>query len=248
MAKQATDSEKLTPPYISFTTFRNFIDDLKNTTIPPVIDRTVTLKMSGQARGALISCLRFLKLVEESGNNVVAERLEPLVEAFATEHWEKALASLIQDSPYRIFTAGIDLNRATGGQLLDMFRAGGGVDGQVLEKAVRFYLAALDEAKIPYSPRFKDRGATAVRKSKPKPRKPKQGDSTDGLGERLDEQISGAGVQPAAADGLIPFVVSFPDKAAAKFWLPKNITEDDWTLVDAIGRAYVKRTGAGRVQ
>ncbi len=47
-----------------------------------------------------------------------------------------------------------------------------------------------------------------------------------------------------AADGLIPFVVSFPDKAAAKFYLPKNITEDDWTLIDTIGRAYVKRTAA----
>jgi hypothetical protein len=43
---------------------------------------------------------------------------------------------------------------------------------------------------------------------------------------------------------LIPFVVSFPDKAAAKFYLPKNITEDDWTLIDTIGRAYVKRTAA----
>jgi hypothetical protein len=43
-------------------------------------------------------------------------------------------------------------------------------------------------------------------------------------------------------DGQVPFVVSFPDKAAAKFFLPKNITEDDWILIDAIGRAYVKRT------
>ena len=238
VANQASDKEKPTPPYISFVTFRNFIDQMKNTTIPPRIDNSVTTTMSGQARGALLSCLRFLKLVEQENSNVVAENIEPLVGAFDTDGWEKALATVIRNSPYRIID-GINITRATGGQLLDAFRAFG-VDGQVLEKAVRFYLAALDEAKIPYSPLFKTRGATTVRKTngaKAKARKAK--------GETpLEDDLAHVDSAPLAADGLIPFVVSFPDKAAAKFFLPKNITEDNWTMIDTIGRAYVKRTAA----
>jgi hypothetical protein len=240
VANQAPDKEKLTPPYISFVTFRSFIEQMKNTTIPPRIDNSVTTTMSGQARGALLSCFRFLKLIEQESTNVVSENIDPLVEAFGTEGWEQALATVIHNSPYRVID-GINITRATGGQLLDAFRQFG-VDGQVLEKAVRFYLAALEDAKIQYSPLFKTRGATTVRKSgtsKAKARKEKQIDP-------IDDEFTGSPA-PLAVDGLVPFVVPFPDKAAAKFYLPKNITEDDWTMIDTIGRAYVKRTATKAV-
>jgi hypothetical protein len=235
MAKQAPENDKLTPVYIPFATFQSFIEALKNTTIPPRIDNSVTPTMSGQMRGALTSCLRFLNLVDSARH--VTPNLKPLVDAFGTDQWKEALLQVVVDA-YSEITDGLDLDHATGGQLNEHFREKGGVDGQVLEKCVRFYLSALDASGVTYSPHFKTRGAKTVRKSngpKPKVRKSKQGDLPD-------DEVLTVDTSKLAADGLVPFVVSFPDKAAAKFFLPKNITEDDWTLIDAIGRAYVKRT------
>lgn len=242
MAKQAPDNEKLVPPYITYATFKGFIETLKNTTVPPRIDSSLMPTMSGQTRGALVSCLRFLKLIQGETNNVTAA-LEPLVEAHGTDQWDSALAAVIRNSSYQAFTPAIgDIKRATGGQLLQVFRVGGGVDGQVLEKVVRFYLAALDDAKIPYSPLFRERGATTVRKrngAKPKPRK-----GAETLpGEEIEPADQSA---PPPADGLVPFMVPFPDKPAARFWLPRNLSEDDWAMIDTIGRAYVKRTNKAK--
>jgi hypothetical protein len=235
MAKDTETKALSTPPYIPFATFAAFIEAMKNTTIPPRIDSSVTPTMSGQMRGALTSCLAFLELMDK--DRAVTSRLKPLVDAYGTDEWRPALSTVIGPSYLRI-VGGLDLARATGGQLTEAFRDKGGVDGQVLEKCVRFYLAAMDAAGLPYSPHFKTRGATSIRKSngsKPKARKPKGGTPLSGDDpERADPP-------PLAVDGLVPFVVPFPDKAAAKFYIPKNITEDDWTLIDTIGRAYVKR-------
>jgi hypothetical protein len=236
MTNPASNKVKVTPPYLSFSTFTSFLQTLKNNIIPPRMDSSVTPNLSGQTRGALNTGLEFFGLVDKDRN--VAPKLKPLVEAFETDRWKNALGALLSDA-YKPILGDLTILNATGKQLKDRFRENGGVDGQVLEKALRFYLAALDEAGTPYSPLFKQRGALTVRKKNGSkagsPRKPKESPP-------LDDDLDQVEPTPLAADGLIPFVVSFPDKAAAKFYLPKNITEEDWTLIDTIGRAYVKRT------
>jgi hypothetical protein len=241
MTNPAPDKAKITPPYLAFSAFTSFLQTLKNTTIPSRMDSSVTPTLSGQTRGALNTCLEFFGLVDK--DRKVTPKLKPLVEAFETDKWKNAVAALISDA-YKPILVDLVILNATGAQLKERFRDNGGVDGQVLEKALRFYLAALDEAGTAYSPLFKQRGAMTVRKkngTRPKATKKSSLPEADDPLETADQ------IQPAA-DGLIPFVVSFPDKAAAKFWLPKNITEEDWAMIDTIGRAYVKRTASVKAE
>ncbi len=93
MPKQVPQNDKLTPVYIPFATFQSFVEALKNTTIPPRIDNSVTPTMSGQMRGALTSCLRFLKLVDSARH--VTPRLKPLVDAFGTDKWQAELNDVL---------------------------------------------------------------------------------------------------------------------------------------------------------
>jgi hypothetical protein len=230
----AKNGDKSVPAYIPFITFTNFIEALKNTTVPPRIDSTITPTMSGQSRGALNSALRFLGLVEGE-QNAVGAPLKELVGAFGGLEWKNVLGQLITTA-YGPIVKDLDISHATGGQLNEHFRAAG-IDGQVLEKAVRFYLSALDEVGIPYSPLFKTRGARTVRKRTPPRTRP------IAPGQQELDLENGEEEPPASpTEGLVTFLVPFPDKPWAKLWVPRDLSAEDWDLIDAIGRAYVKRT------
>src|SRR5690242_16890772 len=119
MAKDPENGAVSTPPYIPFATFRAFIETLKNTTIPPRIDSSVTPTMSGQMRGALSSCLLFLGLIDKERN--VTHALKPLVDAFGTEDWRPSLSTVVLPA-YLSIIGDLEIARATGGQLVEHFR------------------------------------------------------------------------------------------------------------------------------
>jgi len=153
------EQARLVPPYVPFKTFLSFIDRLKNTAIPPHIDRTVIPTMSSQIQSQLYSGLRFLRLID--GKEIATDKLRSLVKAYGTPEWKGTLSGVIGES-YDNVWQDLDTDNATAGQLLEKFRVLG-VEGQMLEKAVRFFLSAQDEAGMPYSPHFKTRGAMIVR-------------------------------------------------------------------------------------
>ncbi len=243
MRKDTENKALPTPPYIPFATFEAFIEALHNTTIPPRIDSSVTPTMSGQMRGALTSCLVFLGLMDRDRN--VTSSLKPLVDSVGTDDWRPALSTVIMPA-YLPIIGGLDLARATGGQLTENFREKGGVDGQVLEKCVRFFLSALDSGGLAYSPHFKTRGAKTVRKrngTKPKTSQKKTEPRTDDDDTtRPDENGS------QREDTTVKFVVPFPDKPFAILHLPKDLTVDDWDQIDASCRAYIKRISKVRTE
>ena len=73
-------SRKRLPPYISYKSFRNFIDNLQQTGIPSRIDRSYWgERLSGSTGTQLMAALRFLGLVDTNG--VPDERLRQLVMA-----------------------------------------------------------------------------------------------------------------------------------------------------------------------
>src|ERR1019366_8385979 len=174
-------TEERKPPYIPLATLTNFIGKLKKTVVPPVIDASLTRNMSGGVSGALMTTLKFLGLIDQAGR--VQAALKALVDAYDTEAWKGEFGKVVQAS-YKHIVEGIDLEKATSGQLEDQFKAQGKVEGQMAQKSVRFYLAALSEIGAPLSPHFKARKARATNGARKTTKKTAMRKST----ERDDEE------------------------------------------------------------
>jgi hypothetical protein len=170
------------PAYIPLITFDNFVARLKATGIPVIIDANLTQTMSGGMASALMSALRFLGLVGQSG--APQDSLRKLVAAYDTDRWKDVFGDLVDRASAGII-GDLDLTTATRSMLDERFRNNSKAAGQVLDKATRFYLGALEKMQRPISPHFKVRKARAVAARKPsrtagKPAHP-QDDATDPL-------------------------------------------------------------------
>lgn len=150
------------PPYLSFKTFKNFIDSLK-VGIPMRIDRTVLSSMSGAVRSQLMAALRYLGLVSPHG--VTTEKLATLVNSEGAE-FSLALKAILKDG-YPFLFQDFDLMRATTGQMEEAFRKAG-ASGETIRKCVSFFLAAAKAAALPISPHVKTSSVSRTASTKAK--------------------------------------------------------------------------------
>lgn len=168
----SAEAKQRKPPYVPWKTFRGFIEQLSQTALPPVIDRSLMPRMSGATQSHLKSALTYLGLIEEK-TDLVTGRLRGLVDAFGSEHWPTELASTLQ-SAYRPIIARVEIEAGTTAQLREAFRTAGAVEGQVAEKSIRFFLAGMKEAQLPISPHFKLGGTRSSRNGRSSPRQKKK--------------------------------------------------------------------------
>ena len=223
------------PPIVSFSTVTGFIESLKSTTVPPVIDGSLLTKMSGSVRSSLMSALRFLQMIDRQG--ITQPRLHELVEYYGTTDWKETLSENFSPA-YSEIVEDVDLGKGTANQLYTAFRTKGNVDGQMLEKAVRFYLAFVTETGGTYSPHFKTRSIRTTTKRKPKAKARKQKDQH----EEEEDGSPDAGLFGNFDEAIwARFQIPIPDKGDAIIILPKSVNADDWEMVSAMLDAYVKR-------
>lgn len=141
--------EKRQPvPYISFKTFISFVESIHGK-VPIQIDASILRHLSGTARSQLLSALKFLGLVNTDG--IVEDSLKRLADAYNGPEWKTALSAVIMGA-YGPVLAELDLKGATPGLLRDRFRTNGGVDGGTVDSALRFFVSALQQAGIEFSP------------------------------------------------------------------------------------------------
>src|SRR5262245_57336659 len=126
-----------TTPYGPFDTYRAFIASLKSSTLPPVIDASMLARQSGTARSHLRTTKRFFRHIREDG--AVTDGMRRLVAAYGTDGWPEAVGDAVVLA-YGPVVGDLDTDTATLGQLIERFRANGGVSGSALRKAVKFYL------------------------------------------------------------------------------------------------------------
>lgn len=218
-------------PYIPLATLLNFIGKVKNTVLPPRIDGSLAQSMSGGMRGALMSTLRFLSLIDKG--DIVQDRLKNLVAAYQADEW-KAVWGEVVESAYAEIIGDLDITTSTQAMLEEKFKTNTGGSGQVLEKGVRFYIAALSEAGKTVSPHLKSR-KTRSNGSRKTARKPSDSKNAPA---NPDPSTDSTHKHPPGTKLLR---LQVPGKEDVKFYIPEDLTADDWTFLKPIFEAYINR-------
>jgi hypothetical protein len=224
------ETSQVSPPYIPLMTLDNFAGKLKATVLPPVIDPSLTKNLSGGTTNALMSALRFLGLIEQGGK--VLPPLKALVEAHGGESYPTILGHVI-DKAYANIIGDLNLTTATPAMLEAQFRDRGKVNGQVLEKAVRFYLGALERMKRPISPHFKLRKIRLTNSRKVRTKADTSKDHSD-IDDADSDDLS-------IPEGMQRLELPLIGKANVILALPVDFDSNDWEFLEPILKKYVHR-------
>jgi hypothetical protein len=152
-----SESPRITPPYLSYRTFQNYIATLKGG-IPGRIDRSGLGNFSGIVQSQLLSALQYLELIDADGHPL--ELLEELADA-SPEGKKKLLTALLERRYAFLFSGAVNLSSATTRQLHEQFEKVG-ISGDTVRKSVSFFVLAAKDAGLPISKFIKTPRARAV--------------------------------------------------------------------------------------
>lgn len=140
---------KRLPPYVSYRTFRNFVDGLQQG-IPARIDRSYWGdKWSGSTGTQLMAAIRFLGLADANG--VPTSRLRQLVSARSAQRSE--ILKQVATEAFSIFFQGsFDYQTATYAQLEEVLHDSFQLTNDVARKCIKFFIGLAGDASIPLSP------------------------------------------------------------------------------------------------
>lgn len=223
-------NKKATPPYIAFSTFLSFIKGLAKAGIPSRIDKSLLRNMSGGNQSALVAALKWFGLIDDVG--VPSDKLESLVGA--GDSAGLVLRHLLP-SAYRFMNDGtIQLDRATGSQVEEKFRAYG-LTGSTIVKAMAFFISACREADISLSshiklPKVVRSGAMSKVTKKPVGQSAAEAEGDDG---DIDEDSN--------VEGFERFEVPIPGKKSVRVIVPSDLDADDWTMLQSMITVYINR-------
>jgi hypothetical protein len=137
------------PPYVSYRTFRNFIDELQHR-MPARIDRSYWgERLSGSTGVQLMAALRFMGLVD--GDGVPTERLRELVSARGAQRNE-LLRQIAYEAFDFVLRGRFDPQTATYAQIQEVFQNNFQLTGDVNRKCLKFFVALASEVDVPLSP------------------------------------------------------------------------------------------------
>lgn len=169
------------PPYVSFKTFTNFVQSLRDDFIPDTIDTGVLGTMSGANKSALLGSLHYLGLIKPGGEPT--DRLRALVNADTDEAQSQQIDEMIRGAYSFIFNDGINLATASGAKVVQLFRDQN-ISGSTVSKSMTFFLAACKTAGIEVSKHVKPpsppKNAAATKKKKKKTAKQQAADPAGG--------------------------------------------------------------------
>lgn len=230
MSTDATES-KVAPAYVAYPSLTNLIASFKEHGVPGQVDRSVMLNFSGGTQSHLMTTLKFLKLLGPS--NIPNENLRKLTDAYGTEQWSQTLNPVVREA-YADILGDLNIASATPNQVEQKFRAAS-VEGSTLDKAMRFFVQVLKEAKIPHSPHLGRRKPSAPRKKKPDEATVGNG-TTDETPATPTKKAETPPPPPPPAD-MISFPIPFHGKTAGTITVPKSITTDDCAILKIMVQA-----------
>ncbi|MDZ4685503.1 MAG: hypothetical protein SH850_10605 [Planctomycetaceae bacterium] len=229
------------PPYIPWKTFTNFVGKWKGTTTPHTVDRHAMSNVPNGDHRPLRAALKYLGHIDADA--VVLPPFDTLVKAHGTTQWPEAIRQCVLPA-YAPIIKGLPIENASAGQLADHFRTRAKADGQVGEKAVRFWLQAMKEAEEKFSPFFvmrQDRSGGKRTSSKRKPATDKT--PPNGKGETASNPAGTHPANPANQQRAetIAYPIFFKGKAQGQIIVPAGLNADDLAVLDLtvqLVRAY----------
>ena len=152
------------PPYISYRTFSNFLNELRARGLPSRIDRSVMAHKSGTIQSQLLLTLNYLGLLRRSGQPT--DKLKQLIESQDRQRQE-VLRGILKTSYGFVFDSDIGLQTATSDQAEELFQKTG-ASGETVRRCIAFFLASAKDSGIPISDYIKPhkRRRSAGRKTK----------------------------------------------------------------------------------
>jgi hypothetical protein len=146
------------PPYVSYRTFRNFVERLQQR-LPSRIDRSYWGDLlSGSTGTQLMAALRFLNLIDANGKPM--EKLKPLVAAKGAQR-NQLLQEILYEAFNFVLNSSLELESATYLQIDEAFHNTYHLTGDVSRKCVKFFIAMAIDAGLPISPFITKRTRTS---------------------------------------------------------------------------------------
>lgn len=190
----AEKGKAMAPPYASFSAFMNFLNKLRDTSIPSRIDPTVFGNASGSVSYSIIAALKSLKLID--GEGAPSGRFVELVNA-SDDDRKSIMETVVRGGYPTLFGDGINVEKATAGQLDEHIRQTYDASGSTVDKVAAFFIAAAVYAGIGLSHHIKARKATAVSASAGKSKKQRRADT-----DHVDEVPAFVPITPPMAKEL----------------------------------------------
>ena len=207
------ERKQVSPPYVPFKTFVRLINSFKDTTVPDRIDASVLDKFSWSDRASLLPALKFLQLIDK--DDMSTPTLRNLADSYTTPQWKTKLKEIVL-SRYDEIINGLNVeSSATRGQLEEKFK---NVGPKVMEKCIRFYIAAAKEAGITLSMLITKRQRARTEKK------------TEGKKQSLKDQSREEPPTPESLE-FKEFILPIKDKKPVKIWIPNDLTKDEWGSV-----------------
>ncbi|MEE2840021.1 MAG: DUF5343 domain-containing protein [Acidobacteriota bacterium] len=139
--------ESSIPPYISYRTFTNFLNELRARGLPSRVDRSVMAHKSGTIQSQLLLALNYLGLLRGSGQPT--DQLKQLIES-TDQPRQGVLRGILKTSYGFVFKSDIGLQTATSDQAEELFEQTG-ASGETVRRSIAFFLAAAKDSGIPIS-------------------------------------------------------------------------------------------------
>jgi hypothetical protein len=224
-------------PYGTFGMFDGCVDRFKESVVPTTLNRHVLHDLSGADYSALGTTLQFFGLTDSERR--VKPTFKELVDAkkAGAESYKTALRKLIDDH-YNPTILKVDVERGTLPDLEKAFKDSGAKPGQMLTKALRFYIKALEDG---CGVKVSEHITKQRRGSKPRNAKPSQklnGKSAKGGGADDPTQLTPPPLtRNEAPEGFSR--IPIPGVEQGHIQYPVGLTEAQFLMYEA-GVAFLK--------
>ncbi len=219
------ESNKISPPYISWDTLKNFLRTLKDSAVPSRIDSSMMPStMSGFNKAGVTSALRFFSLIDSNGE--AADYLKEIVEACDTKDWSDAAKKILVPA-YRNIIGDLKLNTATRKQLEEKF---GEASSTMKDRFIRFYIPMLQDVDIEVSPYLTARQNKPRKSGLKKTVKKKKYRTAQGERSFVEPDQPTLNVAP---EGMFDQPIPIVSDNSCYIRIPRNITVSQVALVKA---------------